>query len=195
MMKYFWILGVLFCGLAHAEAPRCNPGDYSPTVNWQVGVSTDESIVSILWCNDSAGLTWWGAGWNPRDAPVNACAGNIKSQSSTMLLTAFWAHCLSSSATLTAPQQAAVDRLVRRWLPKLETSKDVPVYRYASGALAGQSIGTSAANITCGSTVVATDAHGVDYYDVSGQHYDNDTVIPPDSAAACTLLTPPEIGW
>jgi hypothetical protein len=193
-MKYLVILGIFFCGLAHAEAPpRCNPGDYSPTVNWQVGVSADESIVSILWCSDSAGLSWWAAGWNPAEAPVNACAGNIKSQSAEALMAAFWANCLSSAGTLTSPQQTAVNRLVQRWVPKMETSKERYAYEYANGAI-GHPLGITKAHITCGKTVVAT-YKGEDFYDVSGQLYENGATLPLNSAAICTLVPPPATGW
>jgi hypothetical protein len=195
-MKYAFILAIFFCGLAHAEAPRCNPGDYSPTVNWQVGVSADQSIVSILWCNDSSGLTWWAAGWNPAESPINACAGNIKSQSAATMMAAFWANCLAGAGTtLTSPQQTAVNLLVQRWIPKLETPGERLVYQYANGALVGRALGVTAAHALCGKTVVATNAKGEDYYDVSGEHYDYGGVIPPNSAAPCSLVAPPAAGW
>jgi len=193
-MRYCLILGMLFCACAHAEAPRCNPGDYSPTVNWQVGVASDQSIVSILWCNDSVGLDLWAAGWNPAQAPVNACAGNVQSESAALLMTAFWQNCLTGSGTLTSAQQTVVAHLVQLWLPKLQTAEEEGVYRYANGALVGYSEGKLSAHTNCHRSVVAT-RNGIDFYDVSGLLFANGGVIPANSAAACKLVPPPATGW
>lgn len=193
-MKYLLIFGILFCGIAHAEAPRCNPGDYSPTVNWQVGVASDASIVSILWCNDTSGLEMWSAGWNPAQSPVTSCAGNIQSESAAVMISAFWANCLETSGTITAAQQTAINRLVTLWMPKLETSADEGIYPYASGQLTGHSIGRIAAKVNCHTKVVAT-RDGIDFYDVSGLPLADGNIIPADHAAACKLVTPPETGW
>jgi hypothetical protein len=198
-MKYLLILGVLFCGLAHANttgAPRCNPGDYSPTVNWQVGVASDQSIVSILWCNDSTGLQLWAAGWNPAEAPVTSCAGNIRSESAALLMTAFWENCLEGSGTgnLTVPQQTAVTHLVQLWLPKMQAPSQENVYEYTNGVLTNTVEGQLPANSTCHRTVIGT-RQGVEFYDVSGLLFTNGSVIPPNSAAVCKLVAPPETGW
>jgi hypothetical protein len=194
-MRYLVILGILFCGIAHAsEAPRCNPGDYSPTVNWQVGVASDASIVSILWCNDSTGLGMWSAGWNPVQTPVTSCAGNIKSESPALMLSAFWESCLTGTAAITSAQQTEINHLVQLWMPKLETSQEEGVYPYANGQLTGHSVGRIAANVNCRTTVVATH-NSVDYYDVSGLLLANGQVIPAGHASACKLVTPPAAGW
>jgi len=192
-MRYFVLLGILICGIAHA-GPRCSPGDYSPTVNWQVAVASDQSIVSIIWCSDSDSLEWWGTGWNPADTPVNSCAGNVKSDSAATLIAAFWANCLTGSGSLTAPQQTAINRLVALWIPKIETPAVEPVYQYADGALVGSSQGTVAAQTSCGLKVVAS-VHGVDYYSVAGEYYQGGGVIPAHMSAACKLVTPPAKGW
>jgi len=193
-MRYCLILGILFCGIAHAAAPRCNPGDYSPTVNWQVGVASDSSIVSVLWCNDSVGLDWWASGWNPNEAPVTSCAGNVRSESATTLLTAFWANCLAGAATLTTAQQTTVRHLLQMWMPKLQTPGDQAVYQYANGEMTGAPLGRVAAHSDCSDKVVAT-RNGVDYYDVSGLAFLDGSVIPAHSAAACRLVAPPASGW
>lgn len=193
-MKYLFLLAILFCGFAHAEVPRCNPGDYSPTVNWQVGVASDQSIVSILWCNDSTGLEWWAAGWNPAETPVDSCAGNIRSESATTLMATFWANCLVRSGSLTAAQQTTVNRLLLLWMPKLQTPGAQAVYQYANGELVGHWDGRVAAHTPCHTTVVAS-VKGVDYYDVSGEYFIDGTAIPPHSAAVCRLEAPPEKGW
>lgn len=193
-MRYGLILGILFCGIAHA-GPRCNPGEYSPTVNWQVGVASDQSIVSILWCNDADSLEWWGAGWNPSEAPVNSCAGNIQSQSVVTLMAAFWSNCLAGSGSLTSPQQTAINHLVALWVPKVETATVESVYEYnAEGALVGSAQGTVAANTPCLGKVVAS-AHGTYYYNVAGGRYQSGGVIPAHMAAVCKLMTPPPTGW
>jgi hypothetical protein len=193
-MKYLFLLAVLFCGFAHASAPRCNPGDYSPTVNWQVGVASDQSIVSILWCNDSTGLQWWASGWNPLETPVSSCAGNIRSDSATSVLAAFWASCLAGSGSLTSAQQTTVNHLLTLWMPKLETPGEQAVYQYANGELVGHFEGRVAAHTVCQRTVVAS-VKGVDYYDVSGQYFTDGAEIPAHSAAVCRLAAPPETGW
>jgi hypothetical protein len=194
-MKYVFLLAILFCGFAHAAAPRCNPGDYSPTVNWEVGVAAEQSIVSILWCNDSTGLEWWAAGWNPVEAPINSCAGNLRSESATTLMAAFWANCLSGNGSLTAAQQTTVNRLLLLWMPKLETPVEHNVYEYANGELLDRPReGRVPAHTVCQKTVVAS-LKGVDYYDVSGQYFVDGAVIPPHSAAVCTLAPPPATGW
>jgi hypothetical protein len=198
-MKYFLILGILLCGFARAgtgvtATPRCNPGDYSPTVNWQVGVAADRSIVSILWCNDSTGLDLWAAGWNPAEAPVTSCAGNIQSESAAMLMTAFWANCLAGASTLTSAQQTVVTHLVQLWMPKLQTPSEEFAYQYANGALVGRWEGRVPARTACRRTVVAT-RDGVDYYDVSGLLFADGSVIPPNSATTCQLVAPPQSGW
>jgi hypothetical protein len=193
-MKYLFLLATLFCGFAHAEAPRCNPGEYAPTVNWQVGVASDQSIVSILWCSDSTGLEWWAAGWNPAEAPVNSCAGNLRSENASMLMAAFWASCLAGSGSLTAAQQTTVNRLLQLWMPKLETPAQQAVYQYANGELVGHLVGRVAAHTVCQRTVVAS-MKGEDYYDVSGQHFLDGADIPPHSAAVCRIQAPPEKGW
>jgi hypothetical protein len=192
-MRYFLILGILFCGIAHA-APRCNPGEYSPTVNWQVGVASDQSIVSILWCNDAESLEWWGAGWNPMEAPVNSCAGNIQAQSVVTMMAAFWGNCLAGSGSLTSPQQTAINRLVGLWMPKLETPAVEPVYQYDAGALVGSAQGSVAAHTPCLGKVVAS-VHGVYYYNVASERYQTGGVIPAHMAAVCQLVTPPQTGW
>jgi hypothetical protein len=196
-MKYCFLVAILLCGLAHAStsAPRCNPGDYSPTVNWQVAVASDQSIVSILWCNDSTGLNYWATGWNPAAAPVNECAGNIRDASATLLLTAFWSNCMAGAGTLTAAQQTSVNQLLHLWMPKLQTPAQQAVFQYANGKLEGTMEGRVVAHAPCGDTVVATSASNVDYYDVSGQKFTDGTVIPANSAAVCRLVTPPAAGW
>jgi hypothetical protein len=79
------------------------------------------------------------------------------------LMAAFWASCLTRSGSLTAPQQNAINRLVARWVPKIETTAVEPVYPYADGALVDRAQGTVAAHTPCGWKVVAS-VHGVDYY-------------------------------
>jgi hypothetical protein len=192
-MRYCLILGILFCGSVHAQEPRCSPGQYSPTVNWQVGVASDASIVSILWCSDSVGLDWWATGWDPARTPVNSCAGNVRSESATTLLAAFWTNCLSGTAALTTAQQTEVDRLLQMWMPKLETPREEAVYRYANGALVDHE-GSLAAHSPCSSQVVATH-DGVDFYDVSGLAFTDGSVIPAHSAAQCQVVPPPATGW
>jgi hypothetical protein len=193
-MRYCLILGILFCGIAHA-GPRCVPGQYTPTVNWQLAVASDQSIVSILWCNDSESLQWWAGGWNPQESPVNSCAANLHSSSAVTLLTTFWGSCLAGSGSLTAPQQTAVNRLVAMWVPKLETPAVESVYQYdPDGALVGGAQGTIDAHSPCLGKVVAT-VQGVYYYNVAGQHYQNGGVIPAHMAALCQLMTPPPTGW
>jgi hypothetical protein len=195
-MRYFLILGILFCGIAHAGAgPRCSPGEYSPTVNWQVAVASDQSIVSIIWCNDAEGLDWWGTSWNPKETPVDACAGNIQSDSMITLMAAFWANCLTGSGSLTAPQQTAINRLVALWMPRLETPATEAVYQYdAEGAIVGGSQGSVVIHTPCLPNVVAT-AHGEYYYNVAGEHYKDGGVIPAHMAAPCALTKPPYAGW
>jgi hypothetical protein len=193
-MRYCLVLAILFCGIAHAQAPRCNPGDYAPTVNWQVGVASDQSIVSVLWCHDSEGLDWWAAGWNPAEAPVNDCAGNLQSESVITMMAAFWESCLTGGKSLTSPQQTTLNHLLALWLPREETLSIKSVYEYSDGALVGSAQGTVAANTHCGSKVVAS-AGGEEYYDVSGQKYQNGSVIPEHSAAVCKLVKPPKGGF
>jgi hypothetical protein len=192
-MRYCLILGILFCGIAHA-GPRCNPGEYSPTVNWQVAVASDQSIVSILWCNDSDSLQFWATGWNPQQSPVNSCAGSAQA-STVNLLAVFWDNCLASGGSLTAPQQTAVNRLVALWMPKLESPAVEPVYQYdGGGTLVGGAQGTIAAHTPCLGKVVAS-VNGEYYYNVAGQHYAEGGTIPAHMAALCQLMTPPATGW
>ena len=194
-MKYLFLVGILVCGFAHgAETPRCNPGDYSPTVNWQVGVASAQSIVSLLWCDDSTGLDWWAAAWNPAETPVNSCAGNVQSESGAALMGAFWASCLTGSGSLTSAQQTTAKHLLTLWMPKMVTPEQQNVWHYANGKLVGKSDGKVAPHTVCQKTVVAA-VDGVYYYDVSGEYYEDGGIIPPHSAARCRIEVPPAKGW
>ena len=194
-MKYLFLVAILFCGFAHgAETQRCNPGDYSPTVNWQVGVASDQSIVSIVWCDDSTGLDWWAAAWNPAETPVNSCAGNVQSESGAALMGAFWASCLTGSGSLTSAQQTTAKHLLTLWMPKMVTPEQQNVWHYANGKLVGKSDGKVAPHTVCQKTVVAA-VDGVYYYDISGDYFEDGSIIPPHSAARCRIEVPPAKGW
>jgi hypothetical protein len=194
-MKYLFLLAILFCGFAHAAgAPRCTPGEYSPTVNWQVGVASDQTIASILWCDDSTGPDVWGSGWNPAEDPVNDCAAGIRTNSSTALMAEFWANCLTGTGSLTSAQQTTMKHLLTLWMPKMETPEQQNVWHYANGELVGQSTGKVAQHTICQSTVVAT-VDGAYYYDVSGESFVEGGTIPPHSAARCRIQVAPTKGW
>jgi hypothetical protein len=195
-MKYLFLLAILCCGLAHAASgPRCSPGSYSPTVNWQVGVASDQSIVSILWCDDSTGLDVWASGWNPAEEPVNACAGSVRSESPMELMAAFWTSCLSGTGSLTSAQQTTMKHLLTLWMPKMETPAQQNVWNYdANGELVGQSKGLVAEHTICQNNVVAV-AGGVYYYDVSGETFVDGKTVPAHSAARCRIEVAPAKGW
>jgi hypothetical protein len=202
-MKWLAILGLLFAGAVHAQnAPTCNPGDYSPTVNYHVGVSGNGSIVGFIWCDNSALLQDWRWAWNPSINPTSACAGNVSSKTVGMALLAVWSACLTSTS-FTADEATAISSLVHKWLPHLAVASGGThtVWNYSACSNLSCTPVSSGERIASGSPcsfpggIAATQPAPNTYYSVAGQISTTGQVLPAGSYTPCVMVPTPATGW
>jgi hypothetical protein len=202
-MKWLAIIALLCAGAAHAQnAPTCNPGDYSPVVNYHVGVSPGGSIVGFIWCDDANGLKDWSWSWNPATNPTSACAGNVSSKTVEVALIAVWANCIAS-ANFTPDESAAIAQLVHKWSPHLAVAPggSHTAWNYSGcGALtcppvnSGQRI-ASGTPCSLPGGVAATQSAPNLYYSVAGQISTAGNVLPRGSYTPCVVVPTPPAGW
>lgn len=204
-MKWLAIFALFLAGAVHAQnAPTCNPGDYSPTVNYHVGVSPNGSIVGFIWCDDSSGLKAWGWAWNPVTNPTSACAGNVSSKTVAVALLAVWSSCLASS-NFTADESSAISQLEHKWLPHL-------VVDYGNGGThtawsysgckglsctpvnSGQRIAGGTPCSLPGGVATTQPVPNI-YYSVTGQISTTGNVLPSGIFTPCVSVPTPATGW
>ena len=104
LMPLTLLLALFWSGHAAAAIPQplCNPGDYVASEgvsNVAVGVATDQTVVTVLWCYEwSKGLTYTVGAWDPAVAPVNLCGMSSATESVAMFGIAFWTASRSAFA-------------------------------------------------------------------------------------------------
>jgi hypothetical protein len=199
------LLALFWSGHASASTPPpqplCNPGDYVASEgvsNVAVGVATDQTVVTMLWCYEwSKGLTYTIGAWDPAVAPVSVCGISSSNESVAMFGIAFWNSCLVGvGSTFTGPQQTVINNLLALWLPKMVTRAGETVYQLsAAGTI--ESAGTAlAAGAHCGNAMIFTSpAAGAHYYSVAGDIATSGVVLPAGSMAQCAISYPPAAGW
>jgi hypothetical protein len=182
------------------QEPLCNPGDYVASAgasNVAVGVATDETIVTMLWCYEwSKGLTYTIGAWDPAVAPVNMCGISSSTESVAMFGIAFWNSCLvGAGGTFTSAQQTVINNLLKVWLPRMATHGAETVYRLSSSGTI-ESTGTDLpAGAHCGNAMIFTSPGGAHYYSVAGDVATSGAVLPAGSMAQCAITYPPAAGW
>jgi hypothetical protein len=180
--------------------PFCNPGDYIASegvANVAVGVSTDKSIVTMLWCYEwSKGLTYTIGAWDPAVSPVNMCGMSSSAESVAMFGIAFWHSCLAgASNAFTSAQQTVAKNLLRQWLPKMVTRAAETVYKLSPGGTI-ESAGTGLrADAPCGDQMIFTSPVGAHYYSVAGDIATSGATLPAGTMAQCEIIYPPAAGW
>ena len=206
-MKYLALLGIIFCGLAHAAVspPQCNPGDYPN--NLQITTATDGSIVVLLWCRTNNILTWNGYAWNPQLAPVGTCVKVNASQSLAMAVIGFFSTCFHPSGALNDAQNIALNGLYTKWLPHLVVDSGLAshtVYDYSGcpNELSCRPMTFGNLRIAAGTPCTLpgdiADTQGVPnaYYHVDGEIATNGSVIPSGPYfTPCSVVLPPTNGW
>jgi hypothetical protein len=185
---------------AAPQQPFCNPGDYVASEgvsNVAVGVATDQSIVTVLWCYEwSKGLTYTIGAWDPALSPVNMCGMSSSNESVAMFGIAFWNSCLTGAgSTFTTAQHAVINNLLHLWLPKMVTRAAETVYQLSpTGTI--ESAGTALpANAHCGNEMIFTSPVGAHYYSVAGDIARSGAVLPAGAMAQCAVAFPPAAGW
>ena len=185
---------------AATASPQCNPGDYVASEgvsNVAVGVATDMSIVTVLWCYEaSKGLTYTIGAWYPAISPVNMCGISSSSESVAMFAIAFWNSCLAGAgSTFTTAQETVVNHLLKLWLPRtLVTRTAETVYRVSEGKLEATG-STLQAGAQCSNEVIYTSPAGAHFYYVGGEIATSGTALPAGSLAQCEINFPPAKGW
>jgi hypothetical protein len=181
--------------------PYCNPGDYMASEgvsNVAVGVATDLSIVTVLWCYEwSNGLTYSVSAWYPAISPVNMCGMSSSTESVAMFAIAFWNSCLAKAgSTFTTAQEATINHLLKLWLPKIEVTRAAEtVYHVSPGGKIESTGAVLQAGAQCGSEVVYTSPAGAHYYYVGGEIATSGATLPAGSLALCEINFPPAKGW
>lgn len=198
LLALFWS-GHASAGTTQPQ-PLCNPGDYVASAgvsNVAVGVATDQTIVTLLWCYEwSKGLTYTIGAWDPAVSPVNMCGISSSTESVAMFGIAFWNSCLvGGGSNFTSAQQAVIKDLLQLWLPKMATHTAETVYKLSSeGAI--ESAGAAVpAGAHCGNAMIFTSPAGAHYYSVAGGIAMSGAVLPADVMAQCAITYPPAAGW
>ena len=198
LIAWFWS--------GHASAatpspePLCNPGDYMAAdhvSNVAVGVATDQSIVTVLWCYEwSSGLTYTIGAWDPAASPVNMCGMSSSAESVAMFGIAFWHSCLAGvGSTFTTPQETVINKLLQRWLPKMVTRAAETVYKLSPSGTIESAGAALPANAHCGDAMIFTSPVGAHYYSVAGDTTTSGGVLPAGTMAQCQVIFPPTAGW
>jgi hypothetical protein len=180
--------------------PLCNPGDYMASdgvSNVAVGVATDQSIVTVLWCYEwSKGLTYTVGAWDPVAKPVNMCGMSSSAESVAMFGIAFWHSCLAGiGSTFSAPQQTVVKDLLQLWLPKMVTRAAGTVYKLSPAGTIESAGASLAADEPCADAMIFTSPSGAHYYSVAGDKATSGATLPAGSMAQCEITFPPAAGW
>jgi hypothetical protein len=198
------LLALFWSGHASAATPPsqpyCNPGDYMASEgvsNVAVGVATDLSIVTVLWCYEwSNGLTYSVSAWYPAISPVNMCGMSSSTESVAMFAIAFWNSCLAGAgSTFTGAQQTVVNNLLKLWLPKMVTRAAESVYRLSPTGTIESAGSALPADAHCGNEMIFTSPMGAHYYSVAGDIATSGAVLPAGTMAQCEIIFPPAKGW
>jgi hypothetical protein len=196
------LLALFWSGHASAstQEPLCNPGDYVASAgvsNVAVGVATDQTIVTMLWCYEwSKGVTYTIGAWDPAAMPVNTCGMSSSTESVAMFGIAFWNSCLAGvGSTFTSPQQTVINNLLQLWLPRMVTRASETVYQLSPAGTIESAGRALPAGAHCGNAMIFTSPVGAHYYSVAGDIATSGEVLPAGTMAQCAIKFPPAAGW
>lgn len=198
------LLALFWSGHASAgttlQKPLCNPGDYVASEgvsNVAVGVATDQTIVTMLWCYEwSKGITYTIGAWDPAIAPVNMCGISSSTESVAMFGIAFWNSCLAGmGSTFTGAQQTVINNLLHQWLPRMVTHTGDTVYRLSPAGTIESAGALLPAGAHCGNAMIFTSPAGAHYFSVAGDIATSGAVLPAGVMAQCAITYPPAAGW
>ena len=198
------LFALFWSGHASAATPQpeplCNPGDYVASAgvsNVAVGVATDQTIVTMLWCYErSKGLTYTVGAWDPAVAPVNMCGISSSAESVAMFGIAFWNSCLVGvNSTFTSAQQTVIGNLQKLWLPRMVTHAGETVYRLSPAGTIESTGAALPAGAHCGNAMIFMSPAGAHYYSVAGDVATSGAVLPAGDMAQCAITYPPAAGW
>lgn len=198
------LLALFWSGHAAAwttqSQPLCNPGDYVASEgvsNVAVGVATDQTIVTMLWCYEwSKGLSYTIGAWDSAVAPVDMCGISSSTESVAMFGMAFWNSCLAGiGSTFTSPQQTVINNLLKLWLPRMVTHTGETVYKLSAAGVIESAGADLPAGAHCASAMIFTSPAGAHYYSVAGDISTTGAVLPAGVMAQCAITYPPAAGW
>jgi hypothetical protein len=180
--------------------PLCNPGEYMASdgvSNVAVGVATDKSIVTVLWCYEwSKGLTYTIGAWDPAARPVNLCGMSSSAESVAMFGIAFWNSCLAGvGSTFSTAQQTVINDLLQLWLPKMVTRAAETVYKLSPAGTIESAGAALPADAHCGDAMIFTSPSGAHYYSVAGDTAKSGALLAAGAMAQCEIAFPPAAGW